>query len=418
VLTVRTAAFPLLLLLAAIGLAAWMPPGLGPWRTTEFATLPFEGHGRPVAALSLTPDGLSAISQGDDGTERRWNLQRGTLDAVHPPPGPPPFPQHPAVTDPRTGSTAHAVGRRITLTAADGSHRDLPELPGEALGALAFDAAGGGIWAVDLQGTLWRVRSAGGEVVETHRRREGLFTAWAVDAEGNTAAGAADGSVRYWPAQPAASPWLFGAIPLAIAVAPDGRTLAVSHGSGIHRTGIVRLFQVFRKGPLEMSGARVEESFTATCLAFGEGGREVGGWHPLGATRSWNLEDGTVREGPPADGPARCPPPHDRRFTVTVWGQAEGPETLLEDTRTGAVVEFSGAYRRAADLPRTAMDRILSRFPYVAVGRDFRLAVVVSQPRWPLIPLEIVAVVILLAPGLWRVRNARNPRAPLPPGDR
>src|SRR3981189_445031 len=50
------------------------------WMTTAFAQL--RGHGGPVRALAVSPDGQTAISGSFDSTAIRWSLTRNAAEQV------------------------------------------------------------------------------------------------------------------------------------------------------------------------------------------------------------------------------------------------------------------------------------------------------------------------------------------------
>ena len=201
---------------------------------------------------------------------------------------------------------------------------------------------------------------------------------------------------------------------LALVASTDGSRLAVSHGSGIAGGGTVRIYRL-PAGELERS--LVQNRPPATCLAFAPGGSDLGGWEPLGAAHHWPLGEppaafgAAAADGPPAEGPDTCPPAHQRRFTFTALRQVNDKETFFEDTRTGLLVTASHEFLKVTDVPRRGLlDRLLGRYHLAGFTAGGELVAASFRPRYPLVPVELGLIALVLLPRL--VLTAVRRRSP------
>jgi WD40 repeat protein len=223
-----------------------------------------EGHHGAVRSVALSADGRVAVSGGDEGTARVWDVGSG-------------------------------VGRRTIVCGPRAVH-------GVALtpdGVVAATASGDGLVRVwDLVSGACRATLAG------HR---GPVRAVALSADGNQLVSAGhDGTVRLWRVgRPQAVRVLtghFGPV-TAVTLAGDGRLAASGSRDGMVRvweTGAGRMVRCLKGVPLAIQGVAASADFTlvATCCGIppGPGGKVASQARQSSAVRFWR-RDHCVFEG-------------------------------------------------------------------------------------------------------------------------
>jgi cytochrome c len=193
-----------------------LPPGV----TTALAQL--RGHGGPVRALAISPDGATAISGSFDSTAIRWSLTRNAAeqvlrfhaDAVN------------AVVMLRDGraATAGADGRIAIWTAGNVQPDRVFEGHSAPIAALAVSPDGATLASASWDQTvrLWPLAGGAPRVLEGHAQN---VNGVAFAPDGRTLVSVSyDQSVRIWPLAGQGAPTVI-AVPgplNAVAVAGDG----------------------------------------------------------------------------------------------------------------------------------------------------------------------------------------------------
>jgi cytochrome c len=206
--------------LACAALLASWPPGA----TTAFAQL--RGHGGPVRALAISPDGQAAVTGSFDSTAIRWSLTRNAADQV--------LRFHAdavnAVVLLRDGraATAGADGRIAIWTSGKTEPDAVLEGHGAPIAALAASPDGTMLASVSWDQTvrLWPLAGGTARVLEGHTQN---VNGVAFAPDGRTLVSVSyDQSVRIWPLSGPAAPTVVAMpSPLnAIAIGGDGEIAA------------------------------------------------------------------------------------------------------------------------------------------------------------------------------------------------
>jgi cytochrome c len=190
------------------------------------ASAQLRGHGGPVRAIAIAPDGKTAISGSFDSSAIRWSLERNAAEQVL------------RFHDDAVNAAAMLPDGRVATAGADGrialwrAGAEQPEAVLEGhqapIAALSVSPDGTMLASASWDHTvrLWRVAGGAPRVLEGHQQN--------VNGVAFTPAGRAlvsagyDATVRIWPSDGAASP-IVTTVPAplnAVTVAPDGEIIA------------------------------------------------------------------------------------------------------------------------------------------------------------------------------------------------
>ncbi|GAP50127.1 hypothetical protein [Streptomyces azureus] len=276
-----------------------------PGRLTSLGE-PLTGHTAPVMSVAFSPDGETLASAGEDDAPLLWNVAN------------PAYPQR--LGEPLTGHTEPVWevafspdGRTLASTGADGGvllwHRPPTVLTDftNPVTAVAYSPDGRLLAAASTDDGLVRLWDA--RRPDRPRRlprpltHEDRVLAVAFAPNGRTVvSGSGDGTVRLWDLSTPERPAPLGA-PVrahdggvdAVAFAPDGRTLATGGADGT-----VRLWDVRRPERARPLGAPLRGHTDAvTSVAFARGGRLLATGAEDATARLWHV-DGDGRRARPA----------------------------------------------------------------------------------------------------------------------
>jgi cytochrome c len=190
------------------------------------ATAQLRGHGGPVRALAISPDGTTAVSGSFDTSAIIWSLQQNTARQV--------MRFHDGAVNAVTFlpdhriATAGADARIAIWQPGEGQPRRVLEGHGAPVVALAVSPDGATLASASWDHTirLWPLSRGPARILEGHQQN---VNAVAFLPDGSAVASAGyDATVRIWPLTGAAPPVVTNmSAPLnAIAVAPDGEIIS------------------------------------------------------------------------------------------------------------------------------------------------------------------------------------------------
>ncbi|MFJ4700587.1 hypothetical protein ACIP5N_21590 [Streptomyces sp. NPDC088768] len=296
---------------------------------TPHATLP--GHSHEVGTLAFAADGTTLVSADGGGDARLWDVTRDAVAREIQTGNP----------DGLAGIALSPDGKLLATTspetppglweAGTGQRHDGYVLAEDETGSLAaaFAPTGGGL-AIGTPEGLVRIHHPDSRTATEHALNGALpveSLAW--DADGDTlAALAAQGPVTVWDMRSTLRRPVPATAPSAMALSPDGRTLALAEtGTGTAqgaRGSRVRLWDIDSG-----TWSRTMRGTTprVTALAFAPDGRTLAATHEDGTTRIWDSASGTPRATLPGES-----------------GQA-GTLAFTPDGTTLAVAGLDGALR-------------------------------------------------------------------------
>jgi WD40 repeat protein len=249
-------------------------------------------------ALAISPDGATVATAGDDPVVRLWDVRTRALRRE--------FRGH----SERVLSLAFSAdGQKLLSGAADDTALlwDVHERQGaqalatplRAAGSVAFSQDGRTLAVAGRDHQVALVDAAGGQLRAACRGHRAVVQALAFLPDGRLVTVAHDQTVRLWGADgQGRAVWETPHDPLAVAVAPDGRALAVGLANGVVQCRDVasgELRPELSDGPDPVNG-----------VAFAPDGRTLFAGGPDGIVRSWDLASRKVRRLPgPCEGGIR-----------------------------------------------------------------------------------------------------------------